>query len=484
VPEGVELGVELPPQLEGDERHPVQVRVMSTADMDGLAEVRLVVRSVEGPQAVVRIPLQVASARPRLVFEPGELRAGELRGGQTILPVTVRNVGGRSSGPLALALPPVDWFGVAESVPLPGMAPGEARQIHLVIRAPLDLPLGEQRGTLAISDGLASATLPFSLAILSDSLGTLEVEVVDEYTYYAEGAPRVAGAKVKAVRQDGTGASVEGVADALGRVRFEGLREGWYEVTGTADRHRPGREPVLLRSGPPTPALLFLPRTTVEYFFTVEEVALEERTRVRIETVFETAVPIPVVTVEPALIDLDEVVQDRTEIEFTITNHGLISANELRLFFSNSAGWRFTVLQSELGDLPARSSVTVPVVLERLTGARGAGLAAGGGCPSGGAQWTLQCGGSNRGYGAGIGMSGGGTGGCGGSGGVRGATGSGGGTVHSVTGSAAGSCDPCTDDMAGALLDCAIACAIWRSPPTISSVGRANRIWQTCGSRG
>jgi len=58
----------------------------------------------------------------------------------------------------------------------------------------------------------------------------------------------------------------------------------------------------------------------VQYFFHVTPIGVEDRTRVTLETVFETFVPIPVVTVEPGLIDLADFTNEVTQVDLKITN--------------------------------------------------------------------------------------------------------------------------------------------------------------------
>src|SRR5205085_8583328 len=137
----------------------------------------------------------------------------------------------------------------------------------------------------------------------------------------------------------------------------------------------------------------FLTRETVQYEFTVIPATIEDRARIVIETVFETFVPLPVVTIEPNLIDLNDIQADRTEIELKITNHGLVAAQDFNLSFASNSKWRFTPLQTQLGDLEARSSLTVPLVIERLSSAQGLrGLSADDCGVGGGGCYSLICG--------------------------------------------------------------------------------------------
>ena len=60
--------------------------------------------------------------------------------------------------------------------------------------------------------------VPFTFRALSDAKGDLRITAVDEYTYYAEGAPKVAGAAVTLRDAVSEEVVTQGVTDATGRM--------------------------------------------------------------------------------------------------------------------------------------------------------------------------------------------------------------------------------------------------------------------------
>src|SRR4029450_2674317 len=111
------------------------------------------------------------------------------------------------------------------------------------------------------------------------------------------------------------------------------LVEAYYRVETRAEGHGDFRATVLLAAGRTNDVLAVLPRQTVQYLWTVVPTEIEDRTKITIETVFETVVPVPVVTIEPNVIDLAEIQGDEAQIDLKITNHGLIAAKETRVHF-------------------------------------------------------------------------------------------------------------------------------------------------------
>ncbi len=130
--------------------------------------------------------------------------------------------------------------------------------------------------------------------------------------------------------------------DEDGRALFTDLTEAYYKVTVTADKHNGFESTVLVVSGQLTTLRAFLSRQLVTYNFVVSPVAVDDRYDIRLEAVFETNVPAPVITVDPGIVDLSTIT-DSKQVNFIITNHGLIAAKDVNLSFRNGGG--FTALR-------------------------------------------------------------------------------------------------------------------------------------------
>ena len=201
----------------------------------------------------------------------------------------------------------------------------------------------------------------FEFRALSDAKGDLHVSVVDEFTYYAAGAPRVTNALV-VIRDAITHEPItNGITGADGGVSFPGLAEGYYEVSVTAAKHSSFIGNAYVIAGRTNEFEPFIAATLVEYVWSVVPTEIEDRTRIVIETIFETVVPLPVITVEPAFIDLADLSEPESQIEVRITNHGLIAADNVELELPTGGPVIFQTIASKIGRLPAKSSVTVPI---------------------------------------------------------------------------------------------------------------------------
>ncbi len=442
-------------------------------------QVLLRLTSAEGARLEIPLSIAVESLRPRLVVNPAELFAGMKTGGQAFVSFEVTNQGGAASEPVGIALPDnMPWMRVVTANPLPPLAPGDKSRVTLQLRPAADLPLGNYDGNLWLGTSNNGVSVPFRFRALSEAKGDLRVTVVDEYTFYAEGAPKVAGATVTVRDAVSEAVVATGVTDAAGQYSASQLPEGYYEVLVSAVKHTPFRGTTLVVAGKVNEFEAFPRREAVRYIWKVVPTEIQDRTRIVIETIFEAFVPMPVITVDPPLIDLADYTADVTQVDLKITNHGLIAAKEVGIFFGTHPDWSLEPLVTELGDIPARSSFTVPVLIKRLNNAspqsrvaraslhrfQGIGLHGGGGCSiSGSCKFIVECGGGKQGGGAPViivnasgncGGSGGGYPGGSGGGGGRGGGGSGGSPADSSA--SIRSCDDCALATMRAIAECAL----------------------------
>ncbi len=102
----------------------------------------------------------------------------------------------------------------------------------------------------------------------------------------------------------------------------------------------------------------------------------------------------PIVTIEPSSLDLAQYQGSEFQVLYTVSNHGLIDAEHVFLNFPNTANLQFTALVTNLGKLPANSSLTVPVMVKEIASPGPAAGAAGPGGCSVTAQmlWDYLCG--------------------------------------------------------------------------------------------
>lgn len=279
----------------------------------------------------------------------------------------VYNLGAGNSGEVNISLPENDWMSLASSSIIENIGPGAYSKVTLRLQSVDNTPLNyPMTGQIAInatnSDGLV---LPYRIECVSEETGNLLIDVVDEYTYNTEEGPHLADAHVK-VSNPYTGEVVgEGYTSSDGQIEFTDIPEGTYVLLVEAEDHDGSRQTITINPGQTTQKLVFISFQAISYSWTVVPTEIEDEYEIVLNIEYETNVPKPVVTLEiptemPAL-------QSGETFAFmaTLTNHGLITAEELNLDFpSNDIEYEF-VFQDKEYTLPAGETLQIPVVMQR-----------------------------------------------------------------------------------------------------------------------
>jgi hypothetical protein len=353
-------------RLAGDAEIPLHYTITPVNRTTVQSGVKLRVTSAEGATEVEVFTVRQEFLRPALVTAPGRLTSTMLRGAQTVVAFDVINQGGLATGPLEVLLPNLPWLSVSSPAVMDPLAPGARTSVTLLLTPAADLALGDYPGQLVLSGGNTALTLPFEFRALSDNRGNLRLTAEDEYTYFAAGGPKVTNALV--VLTDAlSGVPVRtNVTDSDGTALFTNLLEAQYVVHVKADQHGPFRQTAFVPAAGTTNVVAFLPRETVRYTFTVSPTTVEDRYAFTVESTFETQVPIPVVTITPASLDIANYPEDEFQVDYTIANHGLIAAQNVRFNAATGGQIEMHPLITDLGRLEANSSITIPVRIKRV----------------------------------------------------------------------------------------------------------------------
>jgi len=366
-----ELGDGFPASIPAGGSLELNIPVTVADDFTGRFEAALVAQSAEGVIISVPVFIEAFAREAVLVFDRSRVEAAVLRGGQRVVPLTVTNEGGAASGPLTVTLPPLPWLSLSTPARIANLDPGESSEIELLLRPDASVQLTEFNGTMA-AGGMTTrpATIPFTFRVVTNERGDLAVDVIDEFFYFSEERPRPKVAEAQVTVADAI--SGEEIAraetDETGEVVFTDLRAGFYTLRVNGPRHAAEVLNVFVEPGEVTSRQVFITRQSVTYNFTVREIAIEDRYRIAIETTFETNVPKPVVTVEPPVLEVDDLAAlgQSKVVNFTITNHGLIAAEAGGIDFPDHPFFEITPLVEDFGTISAKGSVTIPVTVRRI----------------------------------------------------------------------------------------------------------------------
>nr|NCQ85347.1 hypothetical protein [Microcystis aeruginosa W13-18] len=324
--------------------------------------------TTEGVTATLPVRVDVARLLPRLVADTSSLQASMLRGGQTIVEFTVSNQGEVASGQLNILLPDASWLKSASAVTLPSLNPGQSTKVSLLLQPSTTQELTVYNGNVVISGDEASLSLPFNFRAISEAKGNLNISVVDELFFFAEGSPRLENATITLL-DPFSGKVISSEKDADGILSKTDLAEGYYTLRVTANNHDTYQQNIYIGAGETEDVQAFLSRQTVKYTWTVTPTEIEDRYTISVQSTFETDVPVPIVVFDPPVLDLADlqVVGQVMQINMTVTNHGLIAANDIKLNFGEHPFYKIEPLVNDAIDiLAAKSSLTIPIRITRI----------------------------------------------------------------------------------------------------------------------
>jgi hypothetical protein len=355
--------------LEAGEEMNIPVTVTAAMGFAGTGQFTFTAQTAEGVTMESVFHIRIDLLKPTLSLSPGSINTSALRGTAKSESVIITNTGGLETGPVQVLLPDLPWLTLASANPIPSIPPGGSAAISLNIAPDAAVPLTQYTGNLALNAANGgSRSLPYAIRVVTDLKGDLNIDVVDELYFFTEAAPKLAGARV-VVRDAISSAQVAAVETGTdGLAAFTNLNEGWYRIEVSAPEHDSHSGNYYINAGQANPIQIFISKQLVKYSWKVEEIEIQDVYRVTIETEFETNVPAPVVLVSPSSIniaDLTELGQSKV-INVTLDNQGWIDAQHSQFTFTDHPFYEFTPLISNIGTIPARSTLVIPVTIRRV----------------------------------------------------------------------------------------------------------------------
>lgn len=366
-PANIQVVVTSPTTLAGSAASDLSYTILASdaSVLEGKPTLRIA--TAEGATLDVPLAITVVPLQSQLVANPGTLVRGMLRGAQTIVSFEVTNLGGAPSEALSVELPNVSWMSLVSAQTIQPIAPGQKVTVTLALNPATNQPLGLYEGSLVLNGTNSSLSQSFSLRAISEAVGDVRISVEDEFTYFAEGRPLLAGATVVLMDPfDNSIVIAQGVTDASGTVILTGVPEGEYLLEVRAEKHATYRSSFVVLPGMTNAADIFIQRQTVSYNWSVTPTEIEDKYQVTLETTFETNVPAPVVELKLPNVVRPLEIGETIQIEAVLTNHGLIAADNVELSVRPPDGYIVTPLMTQLGTLPAKSELRIPVLITRI----------------------------------------------------------------------------------------------------------------------
>lgn len=328
------------------------------------------ITSDEGARIELSLFLYCRNPQAQLKADVTTINTTMIKGQSRDYPFYISNIGKGNTGKITLSLP--DWMTTATPSTMASLSQNESAQIVLRLTPTDDMPLNVPRtGSIAINcENGNGLSIPYRIEPVSETTGTLIVDVCDEYTYNTASAPHVQGATVK-VKHPTTGAIVmEGSTDANGIFRAT-LPEGYYTLYVTADKHDSYANNILIDPGRENMKTVNLSFQAIAITWDVEETEVEDVYNIVTNYTYETNVPVPVVVISgPNRVDGDAMAVGESQLlYYTLTNYGLVDALEVEFLLPGASDeWSIRALAfTQPFTLSAKQSILIPVLLTRLS---------------------------------------------------------------------------------------------------------------------
>ena len=360
----------LPLTLAGMATGELQYIVSGSATSTGVnyEEVPLHAASAEGATMDFSAWYYCIPQRADLDVMPKSLVTTMTRGKSKVVDFMIYNNGTGSTGNIIVSLPFLPWMSVVGGDTLPPLAAHDSAYVSIRLSADSATELVRYTGNFAIQcERGEGVSIPYNITAISDSTGTLVVDVTDEYAWNTNGGhgPHLAGANVTVKGYYSLETVATGVTDANGLFVADNLPEGWYRLIIRASRHAEYQNYLYITAGDTNLQDIFIPFQAITYSWDVVPTEIEDVYTYELNVDFETHVPKPVVTM-----DIDRtlpLLEDCEMGEFNVlaTNHGLVAAMDVSVVVPQSDYFVFTPLVSHIDSLPALTTYTIPVTYQR-----------------------------------------------------------------------------------------------------------------------
>ncbi len=329
-------------------------------------EVKLQLTSAEGTKFRFSAWFFSQATMGNLKLTPASLNKAMVTNAINYAEFEILNNGLAETGQITIQLPQANWLSLASPPTIESLMPGQKAIVTLKLMPGSDLQLNNPiSGQIALSGTNSnSVLLPFLFEPVSLETGNLLVDVVDEYTYNTVAAPHLQGATVTLSHPYSGQVIAQGITDENGHFLAEGIYEGTYMLHVQAPQHASYQNIVFIEKGVTRTQLVFIAFQAITYTWQVVPTLIQDQYEIKLITVFETNVPAPVVEMNMPDTLPQLGVGEVFPFLLTLTNRGLITAQDVEITFPDDEEYMFIANVNTLDILP-NTSVQIPVLMKR-----------------------------------------------------------------------------------------------------------------------
>jgi large repetitive protein len=329
-------------------------------------EIKITLTSNEGAEYSEIIYYNCKNQEAVLEVNPISINTTMIKDQTRLYEFSLKNIGAVDAQNVEVLLPELSWMRLSSQTVIERIKAGEEVKVVLELQ-----PTVKEQVNVPISGNLVakqktgpSIAIPYRIVTVSESTGKLIIDATNEYTYNTLAAPHLKGAKVT-VKQPYTGVIVaEGVTNEAGLFEVPNIPEGWYTIDVSAEKHNPYQNNILVDPGRETKITAFMSYQAVTYSWNVVPTEIIDEYDITLQVQFETNVPKPVIVMEVDDSKLNLKLGESRMSYITVTNHGLIAAQKIKITAGQLEGYSATPLITSLDVLNAKTSIVIPVLLK------------------------------------------------------------------------------------------------------------------------
>ena len=349
----------------------IQYEVEASEASKEIEKCEFKVTSKEGASATFSVDFFAKSPEADLKSSVTKINTTMTKNATKTIAIPLYNNGSASTGEIQVSLPAeFTWMNIMYGTTLPELAPGDSTIVYLTLSPDDDIELGNPYKGIIYFNSEKGEPLPISFDIeaVSTEMGSLSLEIMDEYYYASSEQPHLSNATVLLQKMYSSDTVAFEITDETGILSFNPILEGTYLLTVRADHHSEYKEYITIDANRNLEKTILLNYQAVTYTWDVVRTEVEDEYQIDLIVSFETNVPVPTVTLDlnrelPRLEDI----QDDEEVKFSLimTNHGLIAARDVEVNFPELDGYEMIPLFDKIDSLPAKYTQVIPVVLRK-----------------------------------------------------------------------------------------------------------------------
>ena len=346
LPDGLHFTFPVPATLEPGEAETLSSKVYADDSAEQAGEVVLrVVSSQSGttPLALIQIQYSLSEARPVLTWKPAYLETGVAFDSAVSETLILKNIGLAPSTNTKVELTTEDggqapdWISIVTPTNMGAVEIGD--EIPVGVEARPDNSVEEKTHLFKLTasgDDIDDLEASLYVNVSQSGQGNVLFHLSDIYTATLDEnqhpIPGLEGATVYLQNEKVEGIAETRTSDALGEALFEDLPVGQYKYRATCPNHRQASGRIQIKPGATVNQEVFLDYDLITVEWEVNEISFEDRYEIVLKATYETDVPAPVLVIEPASVNLPDMLPGEVfRGEFTITNYGLMRADDVRL---------------------------------------------------------------------------------------------------------------------------------------------------------